>query len=120
MSSTAKKMRGCRDESSCGDPPMGSGRGPAGVLAQLDLDARGFQTSPMFTDSPVGIVMTAARQQGLEGVIAKPVNSVFQGSAIPGVDQDPAMEVVIVWAASTGNEQVLGSLLLGATTLRGT
>ncbi len=25
MSSTAKKMRGCRDESSCGDPPMGSG-----------------------------------------------------------------------------------------------
>jgi hypothetical protein len=67
MSTTAKKVRGCHDESSCGDPPMGSGRGSAGVLAHLDLDARGFQTSPMFTDTPVGIVMTAARQQGLEG-----------------------------------------------------
>jgi nitrite reductase/ring-hydroxylating ferredoxin subunit len=95
------------------------------VLAELDLDARGFQTSPMFTDTPGGIVMTAARQQGIEGVIAKRVNSVYQpGRRSRAWIKTPirytAEVVLVAWAASTGNERVLGSLLRGATTLPAT
>jgi bifunctional non-homologous end joining protein LigD len=89
------------------------------VLAELGLDTVGFQTSPTFTDTPGELVMAAACQQGLEGVIAKRADSVHQpGRRSRAWIKTPirhTAEVVIAgWAASTGNEQVLGSLLLGA------
>lgn len=86
-------------------------------LLDLKLDRVGAVVPHNFTDTPGALVMTAARQQGLEGVVAKRVTSVYQpGRRSRAWVKTPirhTAEVIIAgWSPSTGNQKVLGSLLL--------
>ena len=86
-------------------------------LLDLDLDRVGVVVPQNFTDTPGALVMTAAREQGLEGVVAKRLTSVYQpGRRSRAWVKTPirhTAEVIIAgWSPSTGNPNVLGSLLL--------
>jgi bifunctional non-homologous end joining protein LigD len=74
-----------------------------------------------FTDTPDAVVLAAAREQGLEGVVAKRLTSVYQpGRRSRAWVTTPirhTTEVIIAgWSPSSGNPHVLGSLLLGGHT----
>ena len=86
-------------------------------LLDLELDRVGVVVPQNFTDTPGALVMTAAREQGLEGVVAKRLTSVYQpGRRSRAWVKTPirhTAEVIIAgWSPSTGNPNVLGSLLL--------
>lgn len=83
------------------------------VLDDLHLDQAGVQVSPVFADTPGELVMTAARQQGLEGVVAKRAGSRYDpGRRSRAWIKTPirhSAEVLIAgWSPSTGNARVLG------------
>jgi bifunctional non-homologous end joining protein LigD len=86
-------------------------------LLELGLDRAGVVVPANFTDTPGDLVMAAARQQGLEGVVAKRLISTYQpGRRSRAWIKTPirhTTEVIIAgWSPSTGNRTVLGSLLL--------
>ena len=86
-------------------------------LLELELGRVGVVVPQNFTDAPGALVMTAAREQGLEGVVAKRLTSVYQpGRRSRAWVKTPirlTAEVIIAgWSPSTGNRNVLGSLLL--------
>jgi bifunctional non-homologous end joining protein LigD len=86
-------------------------------LLGLELDGVGVVVPQNFTDAPGSLVMTAAREQGLEGVVAKRLTSAYQpGRRSRAWVKTPirhTAEVIIAgWSPSTGNSNVLGSLLL--------
>jgi bifunctional non-homologous end joining protein LigD len=90
-------------------------------LLDLQLNQVGVVVPQNFTDTPGALVMTAAREQGLEGVVAKRLMSAYQpGRRSRAWVKTPirhTAEVIIVgWSPSTGNPNVLGSLLLAANT----
>ncbi|MEZ0109422.1 bifunctional non-homologous end joining protein LigD [Catenulispora sp. EB89] len=49
-----------------------------GLLESLELSGPHWQTSPSFPDTPVADVLKAARQAGLEGIVAKRLDSTYQ------------------------------------------
>ena len=65
-----------------GRAPVSGGRGGPterrARLLELELGRVGVVVPQNFTDTPGVLVMTAAREQGLEGVVAKRVTSVYQ------------------------------------------
>ncbi len=86
-------------------------------LLELELDKVGVVVPANFTDVPGALVMQAAREQGLEGVVAKRLTSPYlPGRRSRSWIKTPirhTTEVIIVgWAPATGNANVLGSLLL--------
>ena len=79
-------------------------------LLDLELDRVGVVVPRNFTDTPGALVMTAAREQGLEGVVAKRLTSVYQpGRRSRAWVKTPirhTAEVIIAgWSPSTGNPQ---------------
>jgi bifunctional non-homologous end joining protein LigD len=91
------------------------------LLDGLGLDgAPGWRVAPNFVDVAGSLVMAAAEQQGLEGVVAKRVDSAYQ----PGRRSRSwiktairrAHEVIIAgWSAGAGNRHnSIGALLLAA------
>lgn len=90
------------------------------VLAGLGLDERGALRVPgNFTDTPGSVVMDAVAQQGLEGVVAKRVDSTYQpGKRVRSWIKTAirhAHEVVILgWSSGPTQRHTLGALLLGA------
>lgn len=91
------------------------------LLDGLELDAvPGWRVAPNFVDVDGSLVMAAAEQQGLEGVVAKRVDSIYQ----PGRRSRSwiktairrAHEVIIAgWSAGAGNRHnSIGALLLAA------
>jgi bifunctional non-homologous end joining protein LigD len=90
-------------------------------LVELGLDRVGVVVPGNFTDTPGSLVLAAAREQGLEGVVAKRLSSVYQpGRRSRAWVKTPirhTTEVIIAgWSPSTGNRNVLGSLLLAGHT----
>jgi bifunctional non-homologous end joining protein LigD len=86
-------------------------------LLDLDLGRVGVVVPQNFTDTPGALVMTAARERGLEGVVAKRLTSAYQpGRRSQAWVKTPirhTAEVIIAgWSPSSGNSNVLGSLLL--------
>jgi bifunctional non-homologous end joining protein LigD len=88
------------------------------ILANLELAARPGLTVPAnFTDAPGELVLAAVAQQGLEGVVAKRLASIYvPGRRSKSWIKTPLRrdtEVVVVgWSPSSGNQHVLGALLL--------
>jgi bifunctional non-homologous end joining protein LigD len=88
-------------------------------LAALDLPARGMRVPPNFVDIAGATVLSAVGQQGLEGVVAKRLDSTYQPGRrsrdwIKTPIRHTAEVVVLGWTPSTGNRHALSSLLLGA------
>jgi len=88
-------------------------------LAALGLARPGLTVPANFVDTPGELVMAGARQQGLEGVVAKRLTSRYEpGRRSRAWIKTPirhAAEVVVAgWSPSSGKASVLGSLLLGA------
>jgi len=86
-------------------------------LLDLELNRVGVVVPQNFTDAPGALVMTAAREQGLEGVVAKRLGSVYQpGRRSRAWVKTPirhTAEVIIAgWSPNTNNPNVLGSLML--------
>ncbi|MEJ3657319.1 non-homologous end-joining DNA ligase [Actinomycetes bacterium KLBMP 9759] len=89
------------------------------VLVDLGLSTRGVVVPPNFVDIAGQTVMDAASAQGLEGIVAKRLNSTYQPgrrtrSWIKTPIRHTAEVVIAGWAASSGNHAVLSSLLLAA------
>ena len=89
------------------------------LLDRLDLERPGLRVPANFTDITGDLVMAAIAQQGLEGVVAKRLVSPYQpGRRSRAWIKTPirhTAEVIIAgWSPSTGNADVLGSLLLAA------
>jgi bifunctional non-homologous end joining protein LigD len=89
------------------------------ILDDLRLDTAGLQVSPMSTYTPGELVMTAARQQGLEGVAANARGRATSPAGGPGRGSrhrsGTPLEVIIAgWSPSTCHPNALGSLLLAA------
>ncbi|MFC4950102.1 DNA ligase [Pseudonocardia sp. GCM10023141] len=87
------------------------------LLIELGLDQPGVTVPANFTDTPGSLVMAAAQQQGLEGVVAKRSSSPYQpGRRSRAWIKTPirhTAEVIIAgWAPSSGNANVVGALLL--------
>lgn len=89
------------------------------LLDELGLDGRHWQAPPSFTDVAGADLLEVARQQGLEGVVAKRLTSRYE----PG-RRSPAWRKVKVrhrqeavvggWTRGEGNRAgLLGSLLIG-------
>lgn len=91
-----------------------------GVLAGLDLDGRGALRVPdNFTDTPGSVVMDAVALQGLEGVVAKRVDSTYQPgkrvrSWIKTAIRHTHEVVILGWSPGPTRRHTLGALLLGA------
>lgn len=94
----------------------------------LDLDVaagRGVAVPPNFVDTPGPAVLAAAEQQGLEGVVAKRVESVYQPgrrsrSWIKTAIRHTHEVIVVGWSPGAGNRRnSLGALLLAVHDERG-
>jgi bifunctional non-homologous end joining protein LigD len=86
-------------------------------LLDLELHQAGVVVPANFTDTPGELVMRAAAEQGLEGVVAKRMSSSYQpGRRSRSWVKTPirhTSEVVIAgWSPATGHPNVVGSLLL--------
>ena len=89
------------------------------LLAHLDIERPALRVPANFTDVAGDVVLAGIAQQGLEGVVAKRLVSPYQpGRRSPAWIKTPirhTAEVIIAgWSPSTGNANVLGSLLLAA------
>jgi bifunctional non-homologous end joining protein LigD len=89
------------------------------LLDRLDLERPGLRVPANFTDVTGDVVLAGIAQQGLEGVVAKRLVSTYQpGRRSRAWIKTPirhTTEVIIAgWSPSTGNADVLGSLLLAA------
>jgi bifunctional non-homologous end joining protein LigD len=89
------------------------------LLDQLGLERPGLRVPANFTDVAGEVVLAGIAQQGLEGVVAKRLASPYQpGRRSRAWIKTPirhTSEVIIAgWSPSTGNANVLGSLLLAA------
>ncbi|MFC4943295.1 non-homologous end-joining DNA ligase [Pseudonocardia sp. GCM10023141] len=89
------------------------------LLTELQLERPGVTVPANFTDTPGALVMAAAQQQGLEGVVAKRLSSPYRaGRRSRSWVKTPirhTTEVIIAgWAPSSGNANVVGALLLAA------
>lgn len=94
------------------------------LLEQLDLDRVGVQIPAAFLDTPGEIVMAAAAGQGLEGVVAKRLTSVYAPGRrtrawIKAPIRHTTGVIIAGWVPATGTAEVVGSLLLGAHTPAG-
>ena len=94
------------------------------LLDQLDLERPGLRVPANFTDVTGDVVLAAIAQQGLEGVVAKRLVSTYQPGRrsrawIKTAIRHSAEVIIAGWAPSTGNADVLGSLLLAAHNLDG-
>jgi bifunctional non-homologous end joining protein LigD len=91
------------------------------LLDGLDLGGAGVvRVPPNFTDIAGSVVLAAAEQQGLEGVVAKRIDSTYQPgrrsrSWIKTAIRHTHEVVVAGWSAGSGNRQnSIGALLLAA------
>jgi bifunctional non-homologous end joining protein LigD len=89
------------------------------LLAGLGLAGRGMQVPPNFTGTPGAVVLDAVAQQGLEGVVAKRLESSYQPgrrskSWVKTAIRHTHEVVVVGWSPSRGHRGVLSALLLGA------
>jgi bifunctional non-homologous end joining protein LigD len=88
-------------------------------LDELGLDGRHWQTPPSFTDVAGADLLKVARQQGLEGVVAKRLASRYEpgrrSSAWRKIKVVHEQEAVVGgWTRGEGNRAgLLGSLLIG-------
>lgn len=89
------------------------------LLEQLGLEREEVQVPAAFLDTPGELVLAAATEQRLEGVVAKRLTSVY----VPGrrsrawvktAIRHTAEVIIAGWAASSSNPHVLGALLLAA------
>jgi bifunctional non-homologous end joining protein LigD len=90
-------------------------------LTGLGLDGHsGIRIPPNFIDVPGATVLAAAEQQGLEGVVAKRLESAYQPgrrarSWIKTAIRHAHEVIVVGWSPGNGNRQnSIGALLLGA------
>jgi bifunctional non-homologous end joining protein LigD len=86
-------------------------------LLELELHSRGVVVPASFTDTSGELVLQAAAEQGLEGVVAKRVTSSYQPgrrsrSWVKTAIRRTTEVVIVGWSPATGNEDVVGSLLL--------
>ena len=89
------------------------------LLDRLDLERPGLRVPANFTDIGGDVVLAAIAQQGLEGVVAKRLVSPYQPGRrsrawIKTAIRHTAEVIIAGWSPSTGNADVLGSLLLAA------
>ncbi len=89
------------------------------ILADLGLERSGLRVPANFTDTAGALVLAAADQQGLEGVVAKRMTSTYQPGRrsrawIKTAIRHTAEVVIAGWYPATGAKHVLGSLLLAA------
>lgn len=91
------------------------------LLDSLDLDgAAGWRVAPNFVDVAGSVVLAAAEQQGLEGVVAKRVESTYQPgrrsrSWIKTAIRHTHEVIIAGWSAGAGNRyNSIGALLLAA------
>lgn len=91
-----------------------------GVLVGLGLDGRGALRVPgNFTGTPGSVVLDAVAQQGLEGVVAKRLDSIYQPgkrvrSWIKTAIRHTHEVVILGWSPGPTQRHDLGALLLGA------
>lgn len=89
------------------------------VLVGLGLDGHGGLRVPAnFTDTPGSVVMDAVAGQGLEGVVAKQLDSVYQPgkrvrSWIKTAIRHTHEVIVLGWSPGPTGRRELGALLLG-------
>ena len=88
-------------------------------LLELELPRAGVVVPANYTDTAGELVLQAAAQQGLEGVVAKRVTSSYQPgrrsrSWVKTAIRRTAEVIVVGWSPATGNADVVGSLLLAA------
>ena len=89
------------------------------ILADLGLERPGLRVPANFTGTAGELVLAAADQQGLEGVVAKRMTSTYQPGRrsrawIKTAIRHTAEVVIAGWYPATGAQHVLGSLLLAA------
>jgi bifunctional non-homologous end joining protein LigD len=87
------------------------------LLLELELPRAGVMVPANYTDTVGELVLQAAAQQGLEGVVAKRVTSSYQPgrrsrSWVKTAIRRTAEVIVVGWSPATGNQNVVGSLLL--------
>jgi bifunctional non-homologous end joining protein LigD len=90
-----------------------------GLLTELEIDRPGERVPAHFTDVDGDVVLAGIAQQGLEGVVAKRLASPYQPGHrsrawIKTPIRHTAKVIIAGWSPSTGNANVLGSLLPAA------
>jgi bifunctional non-homologous end joining protein LigD len=93
-------------------------------LERLDLKRPGLRVPANFTEIGGDVVLAAIAKQGLEGVVAKRLASPYQPGRrsrawVKTAIRHTAEVIIVGWSPSTGNADVLGSLLLAAHSLDG-
>jgi bifunctional non-homologous end joining protein LigD len=89
------------------------------LLESLRLHGRHWQTPPAFTGEPAAAVLAVSRQHGLEGIVAKRLDSRYEpgrrtGSWIKIKNVHRQEAVVGGWRPGRGNRAgLIGSLLVG-------